>query len=192
MPDAEEVLVLGECLQGDLAPITGEIIAAGRQLADQLGIGVACGLIGHGIDRSGRVALTLGADRAYVIDDPLLASFQPELYLAGLTKLCQAINPRVLLMARTPIDTTRCDPSPWHQIPWCHAFFQPERHFVRATRMAREPHVGSPQPSLAPVALPHPIVIVDDDNRIVCQRRGPRDRQFSSRLLMRMAGGAVH
>jgi electron transfer flavoprotein alpha subunit len=103
MADAEEVLVLGECLQGHLAPITGEIIAAGRQLADQLGIGVACGLIGHGIDRSGRVALTLGADRAYVIDDPLLASFQPELYLAGLAKLCQAINPRVLLMARTPV-----------------------------------------------------------------------------------------
>ena len=103
MADAEEVLVLGECLQGHLAPITGEIVAAGRQLADDLGIGVACGLIGDGIDDTARVAVTLGADRAYVVDDPLLAEFQPELYLEALTKLCRTVSPRVLLMARTSI-----------------------------------------------------------------------------------------
>jgi electron transfer flavoprotein alpha subunit len=103
MADAEEVLVLGECLAGELTPITGEIIAAGRQLANDLGIGLACGLIGNGLDRAARTAVALGVDRAYVVDDPLLASFQPELYLEGLTKLCRAVNPRVLLMARTPI-----------------------------------------------------------------------------------------
>jgi electron transfer flavoprotein alpha subunit len=103
MADAGEVLVLGECLQGRLTPITGEIIAAGRQLADDLGTGVACGLIGDGLDGAAREAVTLGADRAYVVDDPHLASFQPELYLEALTKLCRATGPRVLLMARTPI-----------------------------------------------------------------------------------------
>ncbi len=103
MADAEEVLVLAECLQGHLAPVTGEIVAAGRQLADDLGIGVACGLIGDGIDDTARVAVTLGADRAYVVDDPLLAEFQPELYLEALTKLCRTVSPRVLLMARTSI-----------------------------------------------------------------------------------------
>jgi electron transfer flavoprotein alpha subunit len=103
MADAEEVLVLGERLEGQLTPITGEIIAAGRQLADDLGIGLACGLIGDGLDGAARTAVALGVDRVYVVDDPLLASFQPELYLEGLTKLCRAVNPRVLLMARTPI-----------------------------------------------------------------------------------------
>ena len=103
MTDGEVVLVLGECLQGYLTPITGEIIAAGRQLADDLGVGVACGLIGDGLDAAARVAVTLGADRAYVVDDPLLAGFQPELYLEALTKLCRAVNPRILLMTRTPI-----------------------------------------------------------------------------------------
>ena len=103
MPDAEGVLVLGECLQGQLTPIAGEIIAAGRQLADDLGIELACGLIGDGLDGAARTAVTLGADRAYVVDDPLLAEFQPELYLEGLTKLCRSLNPRVLLMARTPL-----------------------------------------------------------------------------------------
>jgi electron transfer flavoprotein alpha subunit len=103
MADAGEVLVLGESLQGHLTLITGEIIAAGRQLADDLGIGVACGLIGDGLEGAARAAVILGADRAYVVDNPLLASFQPELYLEALTELCRAIPPRVLLMARTPI-----------------------------------------------------------------------------------------
>ena len=103
MIDAEEVLVLGECLQGQLIPITGEIIAAGRQLADDLGTGVACGLIGDGLDGAARAAVTLGADRVYIVEDALLAGFQSELYLEAVTKLCRAVHPRVLLMARTPI-----------------------------------------------------------------------------------------
>jgi electron transfer flavoprotein alpha subunit len=103
MADAEAVLVLGECLQGQLTPIAGEIIAAGRQLADDLGVELACGLIGDGLDGAARTAVTLGADRAYVVDDPLLAEFQPEFYLEALTKLCRTLNPRVLLMARTPL-----------------------------------------------------------------------------------------
>jgi electron transfer flavoprotein alpha subunit len=103
MIDPEEVLVLGECLQGQLVPITGEIIAAGRQLADELGIELACGLIGDGLDGAARAAVTLGADRVYIVEDPLLAGFQSELYLEALTKLCRAVHPRVLLMARTPI-----------------------------------------------------------------------------------------
>lgn len=103
MADAGEVLILGECLEGQLTPITGEIIAAGRQVAHDLSITVACGLVGYGLDGAARAAVTRGADRAYVVEDPLLADFQTELYLEALTRLCQAVNPGVLLMARTPI-----------------------------------------------------------------------------------------
>jgi electron transfer flavoprotein alpha subunit len=103
MADAGEVLILGECLGGQLTPTTGEVIAAGRQLADDLGRPVACGLLGYDLEGPARAAVTLGADRVYVVADPLLASFQMELYLEALTKLCRAANPRVLLMARTPI-----------------------------------------------------------------------------------------
>ena len=102
MAEAGEVLVLGECQEGELTPTTGEIVAAGRQLADDLGLELACGLIGGGVDGSARAAVRLGADRAYVVDDPLLASFQMDLYLQALTTLCRAVNPRILLMARTP------------------------------------------------------------------------------------------
>jgi electron transfer flavoprotein alpha subunit len=103
MPDAGEVLVLGECFAGQLTSTAGEIIAAGRQLADELGTPVACGLLGHGLEQAAQAALTQGADRVYVVDDPLLSGFQVELYLEALTELCRAVAPRILLMARTQI-----------------------------------------------------------------------------------------
>src|SRR5262245_55464303 len=103
MTEAGEVLVLGECLQGELTSTTGEIIAAGRQLGDELSIGVACGLIGDSLQGAARAAVTLGADRAYVVEDALLSSFQPELYVEALTQLCRVVNPSILLMGRSLI-----------------------------------------------------------------------------------------
>jgi len=102
MDDAGEVLVLGDCLAGQLLPTTGEIIAAGRQLADDLGSRLACGLIGHNLGQAAEAALKLGADRSYVVDHALLTSVQPELTLEALTQLCRTVSPGVLLMARTP------------------------------------------------------------------------------------------
>jgi electron transfer flavoprotein alpha subunit len=103
MADAGEVLVLGECLEGQLTSTTSEIISAGRQLADELGAVVACGLLGHGLEQAAQAALTQGADRVYTVDAPLLSTFQVELYLEALTALCRAVTPRILLMARTQL-----------------------------------------------------------------------------------------
>jgi electron transfer flavoprotein alpha subunit len=101
MADRGAVLVVGECLEGQLSATTSEIIAAGRQLAEELGASVACGLLGHGLAQAAHAALTQGADRVYVVEDPLLVNFQVELYLEALTGLCRAVTPRILLMART-------------------------------------------------------------------------------------------
>ena len=103
MAEVAAVLVLGECLGGQLSPTTSEIIAAGRKLADELGASVACGLLGHRLGQASAAALAQGADRVYVVDDPLLADFQIELHLEALTGLCRAVDPRILLMARTQI-----------------------------------------------------------------------------------------
>jgi electron transfer flavoprotein alpha subunit len=103
MAEVGEVLVLGECLADELTTTTGEIIAAGHQLAKDVGTTVACGLVGHGLEQATRTALAQGADRVYKVDDPLMANFQVELYLQALTGLCRAVKPRILLMARTQL-----------------------------------------------------------------------------------------
>jgi electron transfer flavoprotein alpha subunit len=101
MADVSEVLVLGECLGGRLTTTSSEIIAAGRGLADDLAGSVVCGLVGEGLEHAAHAALMHGADRVYVVDDPLLATFQVELYLEALTGLCRTVKPRILLMPRT-------------------------------------------------------------------------------------------
>jgi electron transfer flavoprotein alpha subunit len=103
MAEGAEVLVLGECLEGHLTTTTSEIIAAARVLADELGRSVACGLLGDRLDHASQAALAHGADRVYVVEEPLLASFQVELYLAALTGLCRTVKPHILLMPRTQI-----------------------------------------------------------------------------------------
>ncbi len=103
MADAVEVLVLGECSEGGLTSTAGEIIAAGRELAEELGTTVACGLVGHGLEHAAQTAVRWGADRVYVADDPRLSRCQVELTLQALTGLCRAVGPRILLMGRTPL-----------------------------------------------------------------------------------------
>jgi electron transfer flavoprotein alpha subunit len=103
MVEGAEVLVLGECLEGQLTTTTSEIIAAARLLAGDLGGSVACGLQGDGLEQASHAALAHGADRVYVVEDPLLATFQVELYLEAMTGLCRTVQPRILLMPRTQI-----------------------------------------------------------------------------------------
>jgi electron transfer flavoprotein alpha subunit len=103
MSDVTGVLVISECAAGQLPSVGGEIIAAGRQLADDLGEMLVCGLLGQGLERAAREAISHGAARVYMVDDPLLADVRPEFYLEALAHVCRAVQPRVLLMPRTPL-----------------------------------------------------------------------------------------
>jgi electron transfer flavoprotein alpha subunit len=101
MPEAAGVLILGEGSAERLSPATAEVIAAGKQLADALGETLSGGLVGSGLERAAQAAVSHGVDQVYIVDDPLLGEFQIELYLEALANLCQAAQPRVVLMART-------------------------------------------------------------------------------------------
>ena len=103
MSDVTGVLVISECSAGQLPSVAGEIIAAGRQLADDLGEMLGCGLLGQGLEGAAHEAISHGAARVYVVDDPLLADVRPEFYLEALGPVCRAVQPRVLLMPRTPL-----------------------------------------------------------------------------------------
>jgi electron transfer flavoprotein alpha subunit len=103
MAEVPEVLVLGECSEGGLTTTSGEVLAAGRVLADDLHGSLACCLVGISLEAAASMALAQGADRVYVVEDPLLGGVQVELYLEALTGLCRTIDPQILLMPRTQI-----------------------------------------------------------------------------------------
>jgi electron transfer flavoprotein alpha subunit len=100
---ARGVLVLAEVSDGKLAGIAQELLGAGRRLADALGEELAAAVLGSQVGDSGAEAIAYGADTVYVIDDPLLASPQPDAYTAALEHLCRDVKPSILLLGKTSL-----------------------------------------------------------------------------------------
>jgi len=103
MADNKGVLICGDILEGKLAAITAELLGCGRKLADSLGEDVAAVLIGSGVKGLGQEAVAFGADKVYVIDDPLLENYQPDAYVAVVENVVKQVNPRILLMGQTSV-----------------------------------------------------------------------------------------
>jgi len=100
---ARGVLVLAEVSDGKLSGIAQELLGAGRGLADALGEELAAAVLGSQLGDSGAEAIAYGADKVYVIDDPLLASPQPDAYTAALERLCRDVQPSILLLGKTSL-----------------------------------------------------------------------------------------
>ncbi len=101
MADATGVLVIGQTSGDGLDSTAAELLAAGRNVSAALGEELSIGLLGDTLDASAQQAIAHGADRVYAVNHPLLAEYQPDLYLAALDALCRDVNPRVVLMSRT-------------------------------------------------------------------------------------------
>src|SRR5215475_3246895 len=97
------VLVVAEVNDGKLAGIAQELLGAGHRLADALGEELAAAVLGSQVGDSGTEAIAYGSDKAYVIDDPLLASPQPDAYAAALEHLCRDVQPSILLLGKTSL-----------------------------------------------------------------------------------------
>jgi electron transfer flavoprotein alpha subunit len=103
MAEAHRVLVVGELQAGHLSSSTAEVIAAARMLVQQAGHTVAVGLVGSEVDPAAVEAIQAGADCVYTVQDALLGSMQPDLYLTALHALCQTATPQIILCARTAL-----------------------------------------------------------------------------------------
>ena len=100
---ARGVLVLAEVSDGTLSGIAQELLGAGRRLADALGEELAAAVLGSQVGEIAGAAVAYGADRVYVIDDPLLAHPHTDAYTAALERLCQDVRPNVLLLGKTSL-----------------------------------------------------------------------------------------
>lgn len=100
---AKDVLVLAEVTNGKVAPITAEMLGAGKKLADALGQEVAAILVGSGCSGYAQEVIACGAKRVYVIDDPLLKEYRSDAYVMALENALTQIQPEVLLMGQTEV-----------------------------------------------------------------------------------------
>ena len=93
-----KILILGE-LNHDKAldPVTGELIAAARQIDDDIGVA----LLGTDLDSPAREAIALGASTVYTVQDPVLDDPEIDHKVVALTEVCKQIGQDVVLVGKT-------------------------------------------------------------------------------------------
>ncbi|MBM4445185.1 MAG: electron transfer flavoprotein subunit alpha/FixB family protein [Chloroflexi bacterium] len=101
MADHKGVLVCGEAIEGKLAGVTAEMLGGGRKLADKLDEGLSVVLLGSGVKGLAAEAIACGADKVYVVDDPLLKDYQTDAYVMAMVNAVNQVAPRVVLMGQT-------------------------------------------------------------------------------------------
>ncbi len=103
MAEYKGVMVYGEVSETKLAGITTELLGCGRKLADDLGQELYAVLVGSDISSLAQEAITFGADKVYVIDDPLLKDYQTDSYVSVIEKVVKQVMPQILLLGQTSI-----------------------------------------------------------------------------------------
>jgi electron transfer flavoprotein alpha subunit len=103
MSEYKGVMVYGEVAEGKLSAIATELLGYGKKLADDLGQELSAVLVGNGISGIAQEAIAFGADKVYVVDDPLLKDYQADSYLSVVEKVVQQVMPQIILLGQTSI-----------------------------------------------------------------------------------------
>ncbi|MGA2032374.1 MAG: electron transfer flavoprotein subunit alpha/FixB family protein [Thermoguttaceae bacterium] len=96
---AQDVLVLAEIQRDALADVTLELLAGARGLAAATGGQVVAVVLSR--DGAAHTPALAAADRIVLIDDPLLADYSPEPFVAALQEVVVAEQPRAVLIGAT-------------------------------------------------------------------------------------------
>jgi electron transfer flavoprotein alpha subunit len=99
--EAMHVWVVAEVQQGELSPVSFELLGAARDVADLLGVRVEAVLLGKGVGELAEQLGWRGADTVYVIEDDRLAEYRTEEYAATLGSLIKEKNPEIVLFGAT-------------------------------------------------------------------------------------------
>jgi len=103
MAEYQGVMIFCDVTEGRLAAITTEILGGGRKLADDLGQELSAILVGSGVSSLAQEVIAFGADKVYVIDDPLLQDYQTDSYVSVMEKAAKQVMPEILIMGQTAI-----------------------------------------------------------------------------------------
>ena len=103
MAEYKGVMILSEVTEEKLASITTELLGCGRRLADDLGQELYAVLAGSDISSLAQEAIAFGADKVYVVDDPLLKDYQTDAYALTLEKVVKQVMPQILILGQTSI-----------------------------------------------------------------------------------------
>ena len=105
MDNYKGVLVCGEIVEGKLAPVTVELLGAGRKLANDLGEELSILLMGSQAGALAQEAIAYGADNVYTAEDAQLDAYNSDAYTQVAANLCKKVAPAIMLFGHTDIGT---------------------------------------------------------------------------------------
>ncbi|MBM9400555.1 electron transfer flavoprotein subunit alpha/FixB family protein [Gluconacetobacter azotocaptans] len=100
----KHVWVFIEFEQGEIHPVSLELLGEGRKLADQLQVelaGVLLGGCGAALTGAAGICHSYGADVVYVVAHPVLADYRNEPYTRVMTDLVCKFEPEIMLLGAT-------------------------------------------------------------------------------------------
>ncbi|WP_225336333.1 electron transfer flavoprotein subunit alpha/FixB family protein [Halomicrobium urmianum] len=97
----DDVWVFVEEHAGDVAGVSWELLAEGRELADAIGDDLVAVVIGEGVDGVAEAAVSRGADRALVADDPVFEPYRADPYGEQFRRLVEDRKPSIVLIGGT-------------------------------------------------------------------------------------------
>jgi len=100
--ETKSIWVYLEVDEGQLAGVSLELIAKGRQVCDELGWNLAGLLLGSQVTRLANAAIAHGVDQVYLGDDPLLEHFTIEAYSIAAYQAIMSAKPSVFWLGATP------------------------------------------------------------------------------------------
>ncbi len=118
MKEYAGIMVFAEQREGEIHPVSYELLGKGREIADKLGTELSSVLLGYQI-KNARELIYYGADRVFMYDHPVFREFdllnykhnivklareiKPEIFLFGATRLGRSLAPRVAVALNTGI-----------------------------------------------------------------------------------------
>ncbi len=95
------VWVFVEQMDGHAAGVSWELLGIGRKLATDLGTELCAFVLGDKVEHLVQESYSYGAEKVYLIDDPILHDYRTEPYLKGTADLVLKYKPEVVLMGAT-------------------------------------------------------------------------------------------
>lgn len=102
----KHVWVYIEMERGVVHPVSWELLGEGRKLADKLGVQLAGVLLappGEATQAAVADCWTYGADKVYLMEDPLLTDYRNEPFTKGLTDMVNTYQPEIMLLGATTL-----------------------------------------------------------------------------------------
>lgn len=96
-----QIWVFIEQREGHIAPVSFELLGEGRRLAEKIGAELAGVLLGDRVTGLAHRVYEHGADRVYLVNDPVLQHYRTETYAPVFVRLAKRYLPEIILLGAT-------------------------------------------------------------------------------------------